>query len=282
MKFAYYPGCSLHTGATEYEHSTQYVSKKLNVELEEIPDWNCCGASSAHSVGHLYGIAVSARNLAIAEQQGLDVVVPCAACYQRLAAVNYEMKKDPQVKEKLIKAIGRDYKGDTKVLSVLEVFSPEEIAKKIQKPLKDLKVASYYGCFYVKPPKLAHVDDTENPMSMDKIMEAAGATVVDWAFKTECCGNSLAFHNKDVVLKASKGILEMAIEAGADCIVTACPLCHMNLDMRQSQINKKYNSNLNIPIFYFTELLSLAMGASPSEIEVDKHFVDTSSLVKSL
>lgn len=282
MKYAYYPGCSLHTGAKEYEKSTLYVCKELGIEFEEIPDWNCCGASSAHSTSHLLGVAVPARNLLIAEKQGLDVVVPCAACYQRLIAVNYEMKNDPHIKENLNKVLPTEYKGETQVLSILEIYDKAEIAKRIQKPLEGLKVASYYGCYYVKPRKLVSVDDSEDPRSMDEIMEAAGATAVDWSFKTECCANSLAFHNRDVVLNQSRSILQVAKDAGADCIVAACPMCQMNLDMRQSQINKRFQTDFDIPVFYFTELLAIAMGASGSELGVDKHFVDTAKVVNSL
>ena len=285
MKFSYYPGCSLHSTAAEYEHSTKYVCKKMNIELEEIPDWSCCGASSAHSVNHMFGVAVPARNLAIAEKQGLDVLVPCAACYQRLIAVNYEMKHDAHIKENLSKVIGMDYKGETEVLSILEVFNKagmEQIAKAVEKPLKDLKVVSYYGCYYVKPPKLVNVDDTEDPMLMDKMVEAVGATAIDWPYKTECCGNSLVFHNKDVVLSLTKDILEMAKEAGADCIITACPLCQSNTDTRQGQINKKFGTDFDIPIFYITELLAMAMGASASEIGADTHLTDTSKIIKTI
>lgn len=276
MKYAYYPGCSLHGTAIEYNQSVLKACEALNIELEEIPDWSCCGASAAHSTGHLLGLAIPARNLALAEKQGLNVAAPCAACYQRLKFAEYEIKNNPKHKELISKAIEADVQGSVDVVTMVEAIAAvgmDKIAQQVKKPLKDLKVACYYGCFMVKPQRICHVDDTENPKIMDKMMEAIGATSVEWPYKTECCGNSLAFSETDIVLKLSKDILTYAQEAGADCIVAACPLCHSNLDMRQSQINRKYGTNLNIPIIYFTQLLGLAFGQDVGDLGVRKHFV---------
>lgn len=285
MRYAYYPGCSLHSVAAEYEKTTQIVCKELGITLEEIPDWNCCGASSAHSLSHLAGLAVPTRNLVIAEEQGLDVVAPCAACYQRLVTADYELKHDSHAKEKVEQVVGKPYKGNIEVKSVLEIITQlgtEPLQKALKKPLKGLKVACYYGCYLVKPPKIAKVDDPENPQTMEKIFEALGAEIVQWPFKTECCGGSLVFSNTDVCLKLGKDLLTLAQESGANCIVTPCPLCQPNLDMRQGQINKKYGTNLNIPIFYFTELMALAFGQNKNSLPFNKHFVDPQALLKDL
>ncbi|GAW30022.1 MULTISPECIES: CoB--CoM heterodisulfide reductase iron-sulfur subunit B family protein [unclassified Carboxydocella] len=284
MEFAYYPGCSLHSVAAEYEQTTRAVCQKLGVSLTEIPDWNCCGASSAHSVNHLAGIAVPARNLALAEEQGKDVVAPCAACYQRLVTADYEMREQPETRARVEKLIQRPWQGKVKVLSILDVFNQiglEQIRKAAVKPLVGLKVACYYGCYLVKPPKIAHVDDPENPMLMDNILRTLGAETVDWPFKTECCGGSLVLTNTEVVLRLGKDILAAAEAAGANCLVTPCPLCQPNLDMRQSQINKHYNTSFNLPVFYLTELMALALGVSKSQIPLRKHFIDPQPLLVS-
>ncbi|MHB8172244.1 MAG: CoB--CoM heterodisulfide reductase iron-sulfur subunit B family protein, partial [Thermincolia bacterium] len=205
MKYAYYPGCSLHSLAAEYDHSVLEMCGRLGIEMKEIPDWNCCGASSAHSTNHLLSLAIPARNLAIAEEQGLDVVAPCAACYQRLATVQHETRRDAKIKEKVNKVLGgRTYEAKNEVKSILDIlveYGIDNLAAKVEKPLAGVKVACYYGCYLVKPPKICSVDDAENPMKMDKIMEALGAEVIQWPYKSECCGGSLVFTNPDIVLK---------------------------------------------------------------------------------
>lgn len=284
MKYAYYPGCSLHSVAKEYNESTLAVFDKLGIGLQEIPDWNCCGSSSAHSVNHLLALAIPGDTLCKAEDMGLDVVAPCAACYQRLKFAEYEMQNDAEIKTKVEQIMDRQYKGTSKAITVLEAIAEvgtDAVAKQVTKPLAGLKVACYYGCFYVRPQKVCHVDDPENPQMMDNIIKALGAEVVDWPFKTECCGGSQVFQNKDAVLKLCKDILDVAISAEADLIVTACPLCQPNLDMRQSQINRKFDSKYKLPILYFTELMGMAMGMKVDDW-FKKHFVDCSDIAKKI
>jgi heterodisulfide reductase subunit B len=276
MKYAYYPGCSLHSTAVGFDLSVKAVSSKLGIELWEIPDWSCCGASSAHSLGHLLGLAVPAKTLLPAEKEGLDVIAPCAACWQRLVWVNHEVNTNPKMKEKISQAIGAEIKGTSNILSVIDAFSNtgmDTIAKAVKKPLKGLKVASYYGCYYVKPPKIAHVDDAENPHRVDEIMATLGAEPVEWPFKTECCGASLGFIDFDTTLAMSRKVLDVAVKSGADIIATACPLCQLNLDMYQSKINKKFGTNYNIPIAYFTQLMAYSFGFSDKEIGMHKSYV---------
>lgn len=282
MKYAYYPGCSLHSVAAEYEHTTKKVCNQLGITLEELPDWACCGASSAHSLSHLAGLAIPARTLAEAEKTGLDVVAPCAACYQRLATSAYEMQHDPELKAQVEQVLETKIEGTSAVKSSLEIMVDvgyDKMRQSVKKPLQGLKIACYYGCFLVKPPKICHTDDPENPMTMDNIFRALGAETVDWAFKTECCGNSLVFVNPDIVWKIARDIVQQAIAAGANCIATPCPLCQPNLDMRQSQINKAYGTNLDLPVFYFTELMALAFGVPKKDLEFNKHFVDPTKLL---
>jgi heterodisulfide reductase subunit B len=269
--------------AEEYTISTELVMKKLNVELREIPDWNCCGSTPAHVTSHLLPIALSTRNLAIAEKEELDVVAPCAACYNRFKAANKELSEDPELQDTINDIIERDYQVNIDVLNLVEVFEDEEVMntlkEEINRDLSNIKPAVYYGCLLTRPPEITEFDDTEDPQSMDRLMESIGAEPVDWTHKVECCGGSLVMPRGDIVLKLSKDILEAAKEAGANCLVTACPLCHANLDMRQDQIKEKFGDEFNMPIFYFTQLIGLALGGSAKEVGLKRHFVESGELV---
>lgn len=283
MKYSYYPGCSLHSIAAEYDWSTKMVCKNLGITLEELEEWNCCGASSAHSTNQLAGVALPASTLIKAEKKGLDVVAPCAACYQRLATAEYEMKHDAEVKAKVEQVLGAEYKGTISTKSVLEVIAAEgmeKIGQATKKPLQGLKIACYYGCYLVKPPKICHVDDPENPMIMDNIFRAMGAETIDWPYKTECCGGSLVFSNKDIVLKLVHDILQFAQAGGANCIVTPCPLCQPNLDMRQGAVNKKYGTNFDLPVYYFTELMALGYGNPKADLKLSRHYVNATKVLE--
>lgn len=275
MKYAYYPGCSLHGPAKGYDLSVKAVCKHLDIDLWEVPDWACCGASSAHSFGHLLGLAIPAKTMIPAEKEGLDIVAPCAACWQRLVWVNHELTTNAKMREKINQAIEAELTGSSKVLSIMEAVASagmEKIAQAVKKPLTGLKIASYYGCYYVKPPKVAHVDDAESPKLIDNIMAAVGAEPVDWPYKTECCGASLGFVDFNTTLAMSGKVLDYAIKSGADMIVTACPLCQQNLDMQQSTINKKFGTNYKIPVTYFTQLMAYAFGMNDKEAAMHKNF----------
>ncbi|BAF59593.1 MAG: CoB--CoM heterodisulfide reductase iron-sulfur subunit B family protein [Pelotomaculum sp.] len=282
MKYAYYPGCSYHTSGKEYEASTRVVAKNLGLELVEIPDWSCCGATAAHGKSHLLNVALPARNLALAEEMGLDVTTPCASCYQQLAYANKCMIEDKKLKEKVNQVTGKTYNGTLKVKSIVEVIgsiAPEYIKAQIVKPLKGLKIAAYYGCLLVRPPKVTNFDDAENPMFLDNIMRLAGAETLDWPHKTECCGGSLAVSNLDIVVKMLNRIIKAAVECGANCFVVACPLCHFNLDMHQKSCNKMLGTSYTIPVFYFTQLLGLAMGLNQQDLQLGSHFTDTQKVL---
>ncbi|ACV62229.1 CoB--CoM heterodisulfide reductase [Desulfofarcimen acetoxidans DSM 771] len=282
MRYAYYPGCCDHTSAKEYDISTRAVCKALGIELMEIPDWSCCGSTPGHSTSHLLGIALSARNLALVEEMGLDCTASCAACYQRLAMANVEMKNDTQLCEKINHITGKPYRGGVKVKSILEVIAEmnqSQILAKVVKSLKNLKIAVYYGCLMVRPRDI-QIDDPENPTIMDNLLQNLGAQTLEWNYKTECCGAALAMSNEDIVLKLANKILADAKSAGANCIVTACPLCHFNLDMRQKKVNKAYETDYNLPVFYFTQLVGLALGIKPEALCLRDHFIDTKHILK--
>jgi heterodisulfide reductase subunit B len=274
MKYGYFPGCSLSSSGNDYHLSLKYVTKALGMDLVEVKDWVCCGASSAHATSHLLSIALPVLNLSHAEKDGLDqLIAPCPACLSRFKAANAEMEHDAGIKKKIWEVFDYKYRGKVKVYHPLEVFvemGVEKIRERIRKKLTGLKVACYYGCILTRPPKIAQFDNTEDPQSMDTLVRTLGAETVDWSFKTECCGASMTLTRSDMVLKLSNDILLEAKEAGADAITVACPLCQANLDGRQRQIEETYKIRYGIPILYFTQLMGLAFGALPREMGIQK------------
>jgi heterodisulfide reductase subunit B len=271
VKIGYYPGCSLESTAREYDLSFKAVASKVGIELITIPDWNCCGASSAHAVDPLLAVVLPARNMMIAEEMGLDITAPCAACFLRLMEAQKHLKEDPDLKKKVEEVLEKKYKDTAQVYHPLAVFSQAAVKKKVKRAvvnkLKGLKVVCYYGCYLVRPPEISHLDDPENPMVMDGLMALTGAEVLDWAWKVDCCGAGHALLRPDLVEPLVNEIIEGARKAGARGIVTACPLCQSNLETRQKGPNV-------LPIFYFTELLGLAMGLEKeAEVWWKKHLI---------
>lgn len=286
MKFAYYPGCSLDGSGVEYGMSMKRTAKILGIELQELDDWNCCGATSGHNTNKLLSLALPARNIAIAEKTGMDMVAPCAACYSRHRNVEHVIHHDPEMKAKIEEVIETKLDGSTQTLSILDVLANklgvDKIKEQVKKPLTGMKVASYYGCLLVRPVEHTGFDDPEDPQSMDKIMQALGAEIVDWSFKTECCGAALVTSRPDVGGPMLAKVLQNAKESGAECIVTACPLCMMNLDMRQKGAEKAAKTKFNMPIYYITELLAIACGDEPNTVGINKHFVEAGQYLKTV
>lgn len=284
MKVAYYPGCSLEGSAIEYGVSTKRTAEILGVELVEIEDWNCCGATSGHNTDILLSIALPARNLAIAEKTGLNVLAPCAACYNRFRNAEHQVRSDSKIKDQVEQVIDMEYKAENETYSILNYLTEQvgldKIAEKVTKPLKGMKAACYYGCLLVRPEGHTGFDDTEYPQSMDNIVKTLGAEAVEWSYKTECCGAALGTSRPDVGQKMIAAVLKNAKDSGAECIVTACPLCMMNLDMRQKSAEKSAGEKFDLPIYYVTELLAIACGDSPEKVKADKHFVEALSYLK--
>ncbi len=278
MRYAYYPGCTLHSSAKEYRLSTEAIAERLGIELAEIPDWNCCGASSAHALNHDLSLALPARNLALAEGMGLDVVAPCAACFNRLAYAQHAVVTDEATAARIGQIAGRPVTGESRVRSLLDVVvsdvGAEALAEAAGSKLEGLKVAAYYGCLLVRPPKVVDFDDPEQPTSLDSVIEAVGAEAVDWSHKTECCGAGLAVGRTDIVVRLVGEILAAAKEAGADLVITACPMCQANLDTRQRAAESASSETFNLPILYFTQLIGLAMGVDPRRLSLQSHTVD--------
>jgi heterodisulfide reductase subunit B len=281
IRIGYYPGCTLKGTAIEYDKSVTGIASLLGVDLVEVPDWNCCGASSAHATNRKLSLALAARVLAIAEQEGMDrVLVPCAACYNRLVKTQVEASENETLRQEISTIIEMPFSAKTKPVGILEFFSEmgsEKIKSLVKKPLEELKVACYYGCLLLRPPKLIKFDDCEEPQVMDDVVKAIGAEPVEWAFKTECCGAGFSLSKKEVVLDLTEKILRNAKLEGADVITVGCPLCHANLDFRQVDILKK-NKDINIPVLYITELVGIALGLTPKEVGLQSHFIDTSAI----
>ena len=277
MKYAYYPGCTAKTTSIEFGLSTETVCEALGIELLELEDWNCCGASSAHSLNHELSLALPGRNVAQAQEAGLDMVIPCPACYQNCLSADQAFREDEAWRHKMEALLGFQYSGQGRPRHILEVLSSdlesEAIRTKVTKPLEGLKVASYYGCVLVRPPERTGWDDPEHPVTMDRLVEVVGAEPVDWSYKVDCCGASMTLSISDVVVGLATGIVDGAIEAGADCIASACGICQINLDTRQA-------SEVKVPVFYFTELMALAFGLPGVEKWFSKHTVDPRPLLR--
>lgn len=278
MKLSYYPGCSLHGTSKEYDISTRAVCQHLGVELEELSGWNCCGASSAHSLNHLLAQALPARNLKLAQEKGLDLVLPCAACFNRVKTADNLLHDESDLSREVSDLVDFRYKGEIGIIHLLDLICNklglDVIKSKVTKPLSGLKLACYYGCLVVRPIEIVKFDHPEHPQTLDRLMKAIGAETLNWSYKTECCGASLSLTRDDIVKNLVSKIIRMAREAGAHAIVALCPLCHQNLEMRQE--------NADFPIFYLTELLGLAFGISESRDWLEKHLVDSSELLHSL
>jgi heterodisulfide reductase subunit B len=274
MKVSYYPGCALHGTALEYDESIQALSRMLGVEMRELPDWNCCGASSAHVTNESLALSLPARNLAIAEAQGMDLVIPCAACYGRVKAAEKEM---------LARRGSAAPKQSFRVLNLLDFIVTAGLSEKIatlkKRTLNGLKVACYYGCLLVRPPKVTGAKNHENPQEMDRLMALIGAEPVPWSYKTDCCGGSLVISRTDIVRRLTQKLFDGALRAGAEAIVVACPLCQSNLDSRQEEISREAGKRYNLPVFYFTELIGLAMGHGDAGKWFKRHFVNPAKLL---
>ncbi len=278
MEYTYYPGCSLESSARAYDESMQYVFKTLGHKLNEIEDWNCCGATSYMATKETISLVISARNLAIAEKSGHDLVSPCSACYTILYKTNHIMKNNFIQREKVNQALRKDgleYKLSINVRHPLEVLindvGVDTITAKTSRSLSGLKIAPYYGCQIVRPER--GLDDKDNPQMMDTLFDALGATSVYFPMKVYCCGGMLMTTYPDVGLELNKKILECAQINEADAIVTTCPLCQINLEAYQDKINKKYGTSFEIPVLYFTQPLGLALGGSAQELGLNRALI---------
>lgn len=286
MTIGYYPGCSLSGTAVDYDISIRRMCDRLDIRLREIEDWNCCGASSAHATSHKLSILLPGRNQALADAQGLDyVLAPCAACLNRQVVANKALMESDRLTGELEEAIGFAPTFRARfigVMQLLEAIGPEELSMRVTRPLRELPIACYYGCLLVRPFETMGYDDPENPTKMEAIVEALGARAVDWAYKVECCGAGLTLAQQEMIEELTHRISKNAALNGACAFAVACPLCHSNLDMRQESMRSRYGDVGPMPVYYISDLVAIACGASPEEVALDKHFVPAIQPVKNL
>jgi heterodisulfide reductase subunit B len=277
-KYAYYPGCSLEKMAMSYHVSTVETTSRLGIELQELEDWNCCGATAYFHLDELLANTLCARNLAIAEKEHLDLVAPCAACYKNHYFANATLKSDPDLAEHINFALEEDhlqYSGGVEVHHLLEVFindiGLQQVKEKVMTPLQGLRVAAYYGCQILRPKK--DNEDVEDPHFFEDLMAAVGAEPVNYPVRLLCCGGSLIISNRHAALSMVRNLLQNAIQNNADVIVTACPMCQVNLECYQKQVNQEFGIDYSVPVLYFTQIIGLALGIPPKQLRIGTELV---------
>jgi len=277
MKYAYYPGCSAESTARDQYMSVGQVARALDIDLVELKGWTCCGSTPAHQTSKTLAIALPAANLLMAKKLDLDMVVFCASCYNRMKVANHEIQNNASIRQKVAKYLGEDYDGKVRVRHFVEVLINDIGIPKLQKhfthTLDGLKVASYYGCLLVRPADVTGFDDPENPTLMDRLVKSMGGESIDWPHKVACCGGGFAISRTDIVVELSNSILDMAKSSGAQCITVACPMCQINLDMRQGDISKMKKTTYEMPVVYITQLLGLCLGISWRKLGMNKCIV---------
>jgi len=282
--YAYFPGCSLEKIAVGYHLSALETARALGVELKELEDWNCCGATAYSHVDELLAYTLCARNLAMAERENLDLVTPCSGCYKNTFFANAHLKKDPDLAEHINFALQEDglhFSGTGAVRHLIEVFvhdvGLEEVRKRVSRPYRGLRVAPYYGCQMVRPRK--DHEEVEQPQFFEDLLSAMGATPIDYPFKLRCCGGSLIVTNRRAALSMVRHLLQDALDHEAEVIVTACPLCQINLECYQRQVNRAFGTRFSVPVVYFTQLLGLALGIPPEPLGIGTEFVSPASVL---
>lgn len=284
LRYSYYPGCSLHASAGEYDLSTRELFAALGIKLTEIPDWFCCGATPAHNVDELLSLSLCAKNLELAEQVEGDVAVACASCFSRLKFTQHILGENETKRRQVEQAIAAPVHLNGTVKHLLEILARdlglERLTQAVKKPLSGLKVACYYGCLLTRPNDVPNLDCVEAPTIMESLVEAVGAQSVAWTHRLECCGANFTLSRPGVVLQLTNAILESAKAAGADCIMVGCPLCHGNLDIRQKEIEGVYSTRYGLPVFYLTQLVGLALGLPAEKLGLEALIVNPMPLLK--
>lgn len=278
MRYSYFPGCSLEATARSYSVSTEAVCKALDIELDELEDWNCCGATAFYSIDELLALSLAGRNLAMAEKEGRDLVVSCSGCYIALEKANATLRNYPALKaqvDEVLAEAGLEYHGGVKTRHLLEVLindvGLEAIKANVKKELRGLRVAPYYGCQIVRP-RLGF-DHPELPQSLDRLIESLGADATPFPLKSRCCGGPLIVPQEKLALDLIHKLLRAAGDNGAQCLVTVCPLCQMNLDVYQSKVNSKYKTNYELPVLFFTQLVGVAYGLDTRDLGLEMNIV---------
>ena len=287
MKLSYFPGCTLKNFAKNFEDSALCSLQNLNIEVEELPRWNCCGTVFSLATDDLIHHVAPIRNLIrVKESKSDKVMTLCAMCYNTLKRTNERVKANPDDLDIINDLMYREelkYSGDVEVFHLLELLKDEvkfeNISKKVVNPLKDLNIASYYGCYLVRPQEVGF-DDSENPTILDDLMKVLGANPVDFPYKTECCGAYQTVDKPDIIADRTNQILSSAYRRGADVVAVSCPLCAFNLDNRQKETLQKYPDFKNIPVMYFTQLMAMALGCAEESLRLDLHYMDPKPILK--
>ncbi len=283
MKYAYFPGCSAESTARDLHMSTLAVARSLGIEFVQPEAWTCCGTTMAHQVDHDLSLSLAAANLLKVQEMGLDMAVSCASCYSRMKIANHEIATNPKKREVVADALEQDYDGSVRVRHFVEIviedLGIDAFRKALTHSLGGLKVAPYYGCLMVRPPEVAGLDDPENPVYLDRLIDAMGGVGLDWPHKVECCGGSLTLTRSEIVVKLSESILAMAKDSGAECLVVACPMCQINLDMRQDDIFKATGRRYNLPIIYISQLMGACLGLSGEALGLNKLIVSPEAVM---
>ncbi len=282
--YAYFPGCAIGATAIGLGLSVQAIAKPLDMELIELEDWTCCGSTPYGSLDELESIVVAARNLALAEKTGLDLVTPCSSCYVTLYKANLYLKEHPQLMGQVNEALAvanLEYHGNLRIRHLMEVLlydvTPEVIAAKVEQGLNRLKVAAYYGCQMVRPDY--GFDNPEFPQSLGRLVECLGAEAIPFPLKNRCCGGSLIIPEESLALGLIRKLLDNAAENGAQCLATPCPLCQTNLDAYQSQVNSKFKTNYNLPVLFISQLIGIALGVDPISLGLNTNIVSPSRVL---
>ena len=286
-EFALFVGCVIANRFPHIEKSGRIVLKNLNINVNDIPEFNCCpNPTGILQISNEAWTVSAAHNLCLAEEKGLDILTFCNGCYETLKSTNVELKHDSELKEKVNKAlakVGKEYKGNIKVVHFLEYIykniTPEKLKETVQRPLDNLRIATFYGCHYGRPSSLLNFDDPLRPVSLDEVVEAMGATSVEYLNKYTCCGSAISGIDEESQLKLLKDKLEQVERVKADCICVICPACYMQLDGNQRKLNSKYGTNFNIPILYLTELIALAQGVQEAELGLNFHSIKVKELL---
>ncbi len=282
MKVSYYPGCSLEGTAKDYAESILAICASLGIQLEEIPDWNCCGATAAHSIDQRAGIELAGRTMNLAARlPHTDMLVPCPMCFNRLKTAAWTLHRDSANRYEM------HLEGSVPKVWDLASFMAtdavlEKMTQRLRKPLEGLQVVSYYGCMANRPPEITETTDYENPRALDRIVENLGATAIDWAYKTDCCGASQVLSRPDIVSQLVGKLYDMAQRVGAQAIVVSCQMCQANLDMYQEKIGADWGKRFSLPVYYFTELIGIAHGIDGVQQWLSRHITDPVSLLKQL
>ena len=283
MKVPYFPGCTLNTTGKGFDNAVRASTAAVGLDLVELPEWNCCGATYPLIIDNMLELAAPAHVLVAAREEGNTVTTACTTCYNVLKRTNKFIRDHEEERDRINAFVEAEYDGEVGVKDILHLLRDDvgfdAVRDRVEVPLKELKVASYYGCMVLRPPDEVAYDDPDHPQSLDDLMDALGATPVEFPHKNECCGAYLAVKDPGITREMVYTILRSAQAAGAEAVATNCPLCQFNLDKQQAEMIKSHAGYQAIPIFYFSQLMGLALGLDASDYGWEKHYVDVRPLM---